>query len=791
MQVCHSGGFVYPLLNDSSNPLCKNRLVITATDKLTDAWPEYWITNSATGEFTYYFTAAIRGHYPGTYPWMWGCKLGSFPFNSVWTNPSDWNRKGHPQDYNPDSGNPGAYSGPPWGGNNDRFTQFTEAFHYADCMDSYSQYGYHNNYPHCPLDETPQMGTDNGFSVDTLFCLNGIAGNTTANLQQAQTVASRSYLLGGNLNVLSAMTINSYAMLTMGVDSSIIDVHQNAPLIVDNGVKFFGASPTSINNKLLIESTSNSLDLEGDIFSHVSLQSSASYLTIGGYSVFDTCHNVLSNHGAASITYSYFYNSPLTLANQDNSSAIQKVTYCNFNENSADSITSIMLEDYYNYSITNNVIMGGADGISLFYCGWGTQSHLVKKNQISNCIYNGILSYSSKDSVTMNHVFQSQFGIKMMDFYSRTSLTGDQNANDTSDTQEINDCSGIEVYATDFCFPYMRFNAIINNNASVPYNPLVYYDDTHKKDTVLDVRYNCWGKDFNPSNDFYTYLGSFNWDPTWCPSGGGVVIVNSPDYVMFNNGMNYINAGDYTDAKSQFQLLVETYPQSSYAQEAMKELFAIEPYAGNDFNGLKVYYLTDDSIMADSVLTQLGDFLANGCNEKMEDWSDAISWYEDQIENPVNETDSLFAVIDLGHLYLIMDTCSQKSCYIGSLTQYKPKSKPQYVKYRDSLIALLPFPKDPLTKSIKKLQNGQLLQNVPNPATSSTDIYFKLFSATNAEIKIYNSWGQLQQVLPITDLKDGLQKITFNTSTLTAGVYEYSLSINERTTDTKKMVVIR
>ena len=71
------------------------------------------------------------------------------------------------------------------------------------------------------------------------------------------------------------------------------------------------------------------------------------------------------------------------------------------------------------------------------------------------------------------------------------------------------------------------------------------------------------------------------------------------------------------------------------------------------------------------------------------------------------------------------------------------------------------------------------------------DIYFKLFSATNAEIKIYNSWGQLQQVLPITDLKDGLQKITFNTSTLTAGVYEYSLSINERTTDTKKMVVIR
>jgi hypothetical protein len=223
----------------------------------------------------------------------------------------------------------------------------------------------------------------------------------------------------------------------------------------------------------------------------------------------------------------------------------------------------------------------------------------------------------------------------------------------------------------------------------------------------------------------------------------------------------------------------------------MKELFAIEPYAGDDFSGLKTYYLTNDSILADTALAELGGFLANDCNIQLQDWSDAIAWYENQILNPVNATDSLFAVIDLGHLYLLMDTTGQKSTIIGSLTQYKPKSRAKYVIYRDSLISLLPFPKDPITKNINKLQNGQLLQNVPNPVTSSTDIYFKLFSATNAEIKIYNSWGQLKQVLPITDLKDGVQKITCSTSLMPAGVYEYSLVMNDRTTDTKKMVVIR
>ncbi len=366
-------------------------------------------------------------------------------------------------------------------------------------------------------------------------------------------------------------------------------------------------------------------------------------------------------------------------------------------------------------------------------------------------------------------------------------MTGLQTAQDYSRTQEISNCTDYDLYATNNCLPfYMKYNAIVSES-----DPLLFYDNLRTGPLPkYDVTYNCWGNNFVPSTDLKLNYGVFLPYPTWCPLEGGNVQIN-PDEQMFNTGMSYDSIGYYTDAINVFQLLVETYPKSTYALAAMKELFSTEPYAGNDFSGLKTFYLTNDSILADTSLTQLGDFLANKCDIQLQNYPEAISWYENRIQNSTNPNDSVFAIIDLGHLYTIMDTTGNRPIFIGSMPQYKPKSKVKYVAYRDSLIFLLPFTKDPLKKSIGKLQNGQLLQNVPNPSNSSTDFYFKLFGAENADIKIYDSWGQLKQVIPITNLSDGTKKITFNTSNLPAGIYEYSLSINEQRTDIKKMIVIR
>jgi len=790
MNPCYSGGFVHPLIGDST-AACRNRIVQTAADTAQVAHPEFWISGESYDEFTFYYSAALRGHYPGSVPWEWGCKVGDFPFTTWY--PVRWGAKPHPSDYNPDNGDPSAYDDSSFvsPGNSDRYTQFVEAFNYANCMDTWSENGYYNRYPQLWTgipDESPQFGINNGFSVDDLFCVNGIAGNTSTGLSSPQTVAGRSYLLGGNLNILSDINISQSAEFTMGVDNAIIDAKPNVNFhITGQQVKFTGM--TTSNIELLIENTNNQLDLEKATFKNMSLQTFGSNLIIENHSTFTSCPFIISNRGSVNIQYSSFTDSPLTLYNHDMDTASVSLTICNFTAHTP--IDQILIEDYNNYTITNDTINGGHSGLNLYYSGNGTNSNLIQNNYIGNCIKAGINVFSSHATVKMNQTYNNYFGIEMVNNTSQTTLTGNQNAQNYTQTQYIHDCSGIEVYATDNCFPSMTYNAVINPNASVPNYPLVYYDDSYQKNPpTLNIQSNCWGSNFTPGNDFHANYGTFTYIPVWCPSGGGGQ-QTTPDEALYDTAMNDVQNGDYTDAETRFQSLVLTYPKSAYSKEAMKEMFSIEPYTENDFNGLSIYYLTNDSIMADTALSMLGDYLANNCKVKLQDWPDAISWYEDKIQNPINAPDSIFAIIDLGHLYLIMDTTGQKSTYIGSLPQYKPKSKAKYVTYRDSLIDLLPFPKEPLRKSITRIQSGQLLQNVPNPSRSSTNFYFKLFGASNADIKIYDSWGQLKQVIPITDLKDGTQKITFDTSTLPAGVYEYSLSINERKTDTKKMVVIK
>ncbi len=793
-QVRYSGHFKTALLQDVPNSSCKNRIIQTATDTLVSARMEYYINGGNCGEFTFYLAAAARGYYMYDYihPMKWGCRVGDYLFN----DPAiQWGSIGHPPDYNPDNGDPTSigYLGVTKG-NADGYTQFIEAFNYANCMDSWSDYGYSNPLWFFILNDKPQYGIDKGFTVDDLFCMNGIAGNTSTGTGTQQVLA-RSYLLGGNLNVHSNMDIQENASITIGVDNADIDVDQYSTFQVGSGFTLKGGS--SNTNGLNILNPNNPLNLQKNLFSSINLMNYGS-LTIGSVPAsnplptFNNCYS-LASIGDVLIENSDFNNSTVYLGDDPSSSHTATVDNCHFATGTT-AIDNLAVTHLKNYSITNNVFYGGLYAIGLYYDGSSSGNNLVQNNQISNCMAGGLFIYQSSSSLDMNHIhdihntWAAGNGVSIMDNNSNVSMTGSQSAQDHAHTQEIIDCDGLEIYATNNCLPYyMKYNAIIDEDRQEG-DPLLFYDNkpTNQK---FDVTYNCWGQHFDPSQDLHANSGYFKPYPTWCPSGGG--IQTGPDADMYNTAINYVDSSNFSEAMNLFQLLVVTYPKSLYAQASMKAMFETEFYAGNDFSDLKMFYLTNDSILADTSLTQLGDFLANECDIQMQNYGSAISWYENRIQNSTDPNDSVFAIIDLGDLYTIMDTTGNKPIFIGSMPQYRPKSKAQYVAYRDSLIFLLPFTKDPLEKNIKKLQNGQLLQNIPNPSSSSTDFHFRLFGAANADIRIYDSWGRLKQVIPITNLRDGIQKITFNTSNLPSGIYEYALTINEKRTDIKKMIVIR
>ncbi len=588
------------------------------------------------------------------------------------------------------------------------------------------------------------------------------------------------------------MTLNQNTEITIGVDNAIIDVDENSSFTANPGFTLNGSSITATNNGLIVRKNDNHLDLMGAKFTAVSFEHYGSILNIGeininDHSNFKDCPWIGSNRGMVTIKYSTFDHSPLSLYECDLSLSEQvTVDYCIFT--GSNTAIGCQIGDYKKYSITNNIINGGSYGLYLSYIGSTSGDHLIRNNYITGCNVAGLCIYGSAASIEMNHISSCNMGIEILDNSSNVSMVGYQLAFNYANTQEIKDCSGLEIYATNNCLPYyMKYNAIIDEDRTPP-DPLLYYDNLRTGVfPKYDVSYNCWDNSFDLSNDLKLNYGIFKPYPTWCLTNIG--ITPNPEEEMYRTAVNYVDSSNYTEAMNLFRLLIETYPKSDYAKASMKAMLEIEPYAGNNFSSLRLYYLTNDSIIADTALANLGDFLANSCNVQIGDYPEAISWYENKIQNSTDPTDSVFAIIDLGHLYLMMDTTGDAPVYIGSLPQYRPKTMAKYVIYRDSLISLLPFSKDPLKRSITKLQNGQLLQNVPNPTSSSTDFYFKLFGAANADIKIYDSWGRLKQVIPITTLSNGTQRITFNTSNLPSGIYEYVLTINGKRTDAKKMVV--
>lgn len=74
----------------------------------------------------------------------------------------------------------------------------------------------------------------------------------------------------------------------------------------------------------------------------------------------------------------------------------------------------------------------------------------------------------------------------------------------------------------------------------------------------------------------------------------------------------------------------------------------------------------------------------------------------------------------------------------------------------------------------------------PNPAGSQTTIGYSVPSGTDGSLLIRDVLGSTKKMEPLTSASG---KITVNTSNLSDGIYFYSLMVNGKTAQTKKMVV--
>lgn len=453
-------------------------------------------------------------------------------------------------------------------------------------------------------------------------------------------------------------------------------------------------------------------------------------------------------------------------------------------------MAAIDLWNYNQYNISNNTIDGYYNGIQILQSGYGdTKKNMISDNTITNCTQRGILAYGTRGAVYRNHISNNRYGVWFGD-HSSMRLYGYSGAETNDETQEIFDNESYEVYASQYSFPiYFRYNVIIDDdNIGGEEDALVYYNEGTGGMTLKDVRYNCWEEiagSFDPAEDFYP--GGYIWEPTWSP-GSGDNSTPDPDEDMYEVANNLFDAEDYAGAKDMYEMLIDQYPQSKFAKAAMQELFALEKFVSNDYSDLKQYYENN----TDPELSETGDYLVSKCDIKLENWPDAIDYYENIILNPESLEDSIFAIIDLGYVYFVMENSGYKSAYTGNLVQYKPESKEQFFENRNYLLSLIPGDQisETMKGNIAGLKEGELLQNVPNPFRGTTQIWYKLERESIVKLNIYNYTGQLIKSYIEGTKTKGNHHIDFDANGLKNGIYFYSISINGQTTDSKKMTVM-
>jgi hypothetical protein len=85
----------------------------------------------------------------------------------------------------------------------------------------------------------------------------------------------------------------------------------------------------------------------------------------------------------------------------------------------------------------------------------------------------------------------------------------------------------------------------------------------------------------------------------------------------------------------------------------------------------------------------------------------------------------------------------------------------------------------------------KVLINYPNPFNPVTTFSFSLSESGNAEIVIFNTKGQIVSTLKKNNLSLGKQTILWDAGNHVSGIYFAQLKLNNKTIDTKKIVLIK
>ncbi len=460
------------------------------------------------------------------------------------------------------------------------------------------------------------------------------------------------------------------------------------------------------------------------------------------------------------------------------------------NVNDDDARGAILINGHPEFVISNNTVTNNAcDGIALYRSGSEKGDHRITGNTISGNTgeYNvaGIRIYQSYAEITGNNIItNNENGIICLN-NSNIRIEGFAEAQKVSETQQVMNNEENQVHASSNSFPvYFRYNAVIDEDNTMP---LVYY--RAQEEEHVDVAYNFWGNNFAPEEDFYP-AELFDYEPVWeleyLQENPG------PAEMLYADATQEMQTGNYNQAETKYKQVVQQYPASKFSKSALKVMLLLEELNNNNYNQLQNYY-SNPQLQNNDVLKKLASRLSNNCDIKMENYPNAIAWFEDVIQDPETLEDSVFAIIDLENLYLMMEE-SGKSSYQGKMVEFIPESREAHHKHRAELLSLLGGEQ---TNAItagpaeRDVNATQLVTLEPNPFTNNTTINCQISKPAYVNISIYSLTGQ--KVLDVADgyKEKGQYRFQVSAKHLPEGIYVYSLQMDGTIKERGKVVLVK
>jgi flagellar hook assembly protein FlgD len=94
--------------------------------------------------------------------------------------------------------------------------------------------------------------------------------------------------------------------------------------------------------------------------------------------------------------------------------------------------------------------------------------------------------------------------------------------------------------------------------------------------------------------------------------------------------------------------------------------------------------------------------------------------------------------------------------------------------------------------AVAEFENGvKVFQNMPNPTKGESTNTYELANSAQVALNMYDVTGKLIERMDMGTQSAGMHNITYDAANLAAGVYYYSMTVDNNITSAKKMVVIK